>query len=139
MKKMLITPVAVIAAAALVASATAGSARPAKSAKLTIVHVQKGCHVFSDTAGKTAALNVAIARGGSITILNQDIDGHKLVESAGPSKLALQALRMNDDAVLTFAKAGVYRFSTKTFELKGMPPVKTMGMDNALRLTVVVS
>ncbi|HEX4930939.1 MAG TPA: hypothetical protein VFV62_09530 [Gaiellaceae bacterium] len=136
MKKLLFTCGIAVATAALLGSNASGSATPTKS--LTIIHVQKGCHVFSGPTGKAAKVTLSIARGGSVTIRNQDIDGHKLVQTRGSVKLRLRALKMNDRAVLTFKKVGVYTFTTKSFELEGMPEMETMGMDNILRLTVVV-
>lgn len=137
MKKQLVICGIAVAAAALVGSNAYGSPTT-KNASLKIIHVEKGCHVFSGSMGKAARMSLSIARGGFVTIRNQDIDGHKLVQVAGPAKLKLPALKMNDVAKLTFKKAGRYTFATKTFELKGMPEMETMGEDNMLRLVVVV-
>jgi plastocyanin len=138
MKKQLFICGIAVTAAALVGSNAYGSATTTKKASLKIIHVQKGCHVFSGSMGKAAKMRLSIARGGFVTIRNQDIDGHKLVQTAGPAKLKLRALKMNDLAKLTFKKAGRYTVATKTFELKGMPEMETMGKDNMLRLIVVV-
>lgn len=99
--------------------------------------MQQGCHVFSG-AVRGAHIRLSLAKGGALTVLNQDVDGHQLIQTSGPAKLALKALKMNDRAVLRFTKPGSYTFGTKPFELKGMPAVKTMGMDNALRIIVTV-
>lgn len=138
MKKLMFICGIAVVAAALVGANAYGSANTVRKASLTIIHVQKGCHVFSSSTGKAATVKRTIARGGSVTIRNQDIDGHKLVQTRGPVKLSLRALKMNDRAVLRFTKSGIYAFTTKTFELAGMPETMTMGMDNTLRLTVVV-
>lgn len=139
MKKLLIVPLVGVGAAALAVSTAGASTQVPKKASLTIVHVQKGCHVFTGAAGTAAALKLSIARGGSVTVLNQDIDGWTLIEKAGPAKFTSQALKMNDRAVFKFAKPGVYTFATKSFDWKGMPEAKTIGPDNVLRLTVRVS
>jgi plastocyanin len=138
MKKQLFICGIAVAAAALVGSNAYGSPTTTKNASLKIIHVQKGCHVFSGSMGKAPTMRLSIARGGFVTIRNQDIDGHKLVQTAGPAKLTLRALKMNDLAKLAFKKPGRYTFATKTFELMGMPEMETMGKDNMLRLIVVV-
>lgn len=107
--------------------------------RLTIVHVQKGCHVWSaGTAAPAAGVKVVLRRGQRLTVLNQDLDTHELVRLAGP-KLALgKALAMNDRLILTFRKPGVYRLRTKKIEVPGQPAVMTMGADNILAMLVVV-
>lgn len=139
MKKILAGLVAVTAAAIGASAAVAGGHAPAKSASLTIVHVQKGCHVWVKNGKQSANLRIPLARGGRLSVLNQDIDGHKLVEVAGPAKLKLPtSMQMNGRTILTFPATGVYQLDASTFQLKGMPDVKTTGADNALRLTIVV-
>ena len=51
----------------------------------------------------------------------------------GPSMMA----HMGATVKITFAHAGVYRFTTKAGE-DYMPGMKTIGEDNVLRLTVTV-
>ena len=139
MKKIVTGLVAVIAAVVGASAAVAGGHAPAKSASLSIVHVQKGCHVWVEDGKQSADLRIPLARGGRLSVLNQDIDGHKLVEVAGPVKLKLPtSMQMNGRMILTFPMAGVYQLDTSTFQLKGMPDVRTTGADNVLRLTVVV-
>ena len=62
------------------------------------------------------------------------MDGH--IEGGGDQAEMLGAL--DGSPRVAFAKAGVYRFTTKAGEdyMKG---VKTIGEDNVLRLTVQVS
>ena len=109
------------------------------SARLTIVHVQKGCHVWSNSRGAQAAgVKVFIKRGQRLAVLNQDLDTHKLVRLAGP-KIALgKALSMNDRVTLTFRQPGVYKLHTKKVETPGMPEVTTSGPDHILAILVVV-
>lgn len=138
MKKLLVISGVAVLAAALAGADAYGSVSTARKASLTIMHVQKGCHVFARGATRKAKLTVTIARGGSVAITNMDTDGHKVLQTRGPIKFKARALKMNDRAVFTFKRAGTYRFTTKTFELAGMPEMKTIGPDNTLRLTVVV-
>jgi len=109
------------------------------SARLTIVHVQKGCHSWSTGKGAPAeGVKVILKRGQRLTILNQDIDTHKLVSLAGP-KLALgKALSMNDRVTIAFQKPGIYKLRTMKMETPGMPEVETMSPDHVLAMLVVV-
>jgi hypothetical protein len=68
------------------------------SAELTIVHIVNGCHNWTD--GKTIAEKayVTLQRGGRLTILNQDVDIHKLVQFAGPRIATGTAMAMNATA-----------------------------------------
>jgi plastocyanin len=138
MKKQLFICGIAVATAALVGSNAYGSRTTTKKASLRIVHVEKGCHVFSGSMGNAATMRLSIARGGLVTMRNRDVDGHTLVQTAGPVKLTVRSLKMNGLAKLTFKKAGRYTFVTKTFELEGMPEMETMGKNNMLRLIVVV-
>jgi plastocyanin len=130
-----------IAVAALAGASAALGARhvPIKQTTYTIVHVQKGCHVWLVNGKRVAASRVHLARGGTIRFINNDVDGHKLIRLAGPAKLNLPALGMNGRATVRFSKAGSYVLGTKVFEMKGMPEMETVGRDNVLRLTVVVA
>lgn len=130
-------------------------AAPARSgASLVIRHQMRGCHSWSlNGSAYRTSQTIAIRRGGSITVTNNDIMPHKLFKSSGP---AVQYTRLNRGTTglkgtfppamlarmgastrITFTTAGVYRFTTK-FGEDYMPAPKTMGEDNALRLTVRV-
>ena len=90
------------------------------NARVTIVHLQKGCHSWS--SGKRAP----------------DLDTHKLVRLAGP-KIALgKPLMMNDRVTLTFKTPGVYKLHLHQIEMEGMPEVKTIGPDHFLAMVIVV-
>ncbi|MDH4101755.1 MAG: hypothetical protein OEW52_03510 [Thermoleophilia bacterium] len=110
------------------------------SARLTIIHVQKGCHVWSSSGKGTpsAGVKVVLKRGQRLTVLNQDLDTHKLVRLAGPKVALGKALSMNDRVTVAFRKPGVYKLRTKKMETPGMPEVETMGADNILAMLVVV-
>jgi plastocyanin len=143
---------AVVASAALAAPAAA----PAHASVL-IRHQLRGCHGWSVNGGKFAASQtVALRRGGTVTITNDDVMAHTLVELRGPvvrMKSLMGAMNMNMGMhgmegpgamghmgariQVTFRSAGTYRFTTKAGEdyMKGM---KTIGEDNVLRLTLRV-
>jgi plastocyanin len=139
MAKTLFGLAVLIAALALTAAALAAGQAPIRHASLTVIHVQKGCHIWTVGQRQLVSPRVPLARGGTITFRNHDVDGHRLVQVAGPAKLHLAKLGMNGRAVVKFTKPGVYRLRTKTFEMMGMPEMKTTGPDNTLKLTVVVS
>jgi hypothetical protein len=112
--------------------------RAAGSVELTIVHIVNGCHNW--TNGKTIAekADLTLPRGARLTILNQDVDIHKLVQLAGPRIALGKPLAMNASAKLRFTRAGLYRFKTVTSEMPGMPEMKTVGPDYRLLLSVRV-
>ncbi len=110
-------------------------------ATLTIRHQLRGCHTWSfDNGPYKASLKIKLAAGTTLTVTDNDMMPHKLIQLAGPkAKLISPAMNhMSARAKVVFATRGTYRFSTKPGEdyMKGM---KTIGPDNGLRLTVVVS
>jgi plastocyanin len=106
------------------------------AAELTIVHIVRGCHNWTD--GKTIAekADVTLRRGGRLTILNQDVDLHKVRQMAGPRIATGKAIGMNRSLKLRFAKPGLYRFMTVTSEMPGMPEMMTIDPDYRLVLLV---
>jgi hypothetical protein len=131
------------------ASASGGST-------LVIRHQVKGCHSWSANGDAyKAAQAIKLQRGASLSVTNNDVMPHKLVETSGPavkiSRLAVgmgmgmkgtfppaMMARMGSASKVTFTKPGVYKFTTKVGE-DYMSGVKTTGEDNVLRLTVTVS
>lgn len=109
------------------------------SQKLTILHVQRGCHVWSDGTAQTPMLQLNMKPGRMLEILNQDVDMHRVVELSGPMMMLGGPMKTGASESLTFAKPGTYRFGTKSSEMEGMPAAATIGPDNTLRLTVVVA
>lgn len=109
--------------------------------KLTIQHRQKGCHVWSDGQTTGAMMRLHLRPGQKLSIVDQDVDGHQLMQLAGPMRLHMgQPMMMNRGTTLAFMKKGVYRLGTKTVEMKGGGmDVKTVGPDNNLRLLVTVA
>ena len=109
--------------------------------KLTIQHVQKGCHVWSDGETTSAMMRLHLRPGQKLSILDQDVDPHQMMELAGPMHLRMGGPMMTSQGMtLSFMKSGVYRLGTKTVEMKdGGMDVKTTGPDNNLRLVVTVA
>jgi plastocyanin len=128
----------VLAAGMLVATSAYGSG---SQAKLTIRHQIRGCHAWSyDGGAYKASLKVKLAAGTTLTITNNDVMPHKLIQLSG-AKLHILSPNMNHmsaTAKVTFLKKGTYHFMTKPGEdyMQGM---KTLGPDNVLRLSVTVS
>jgi plastocyanin len=124
-----------------VAGLLAGTAFAHASKTITIRHQTRGCHAWSFANGTyKASLKIKVDRHTGLVFVNNDVMPHKLVQVAGP-KAALTTPKMNHmsaKAVVTFSKAGTYKFTTKAGEdyMKGM---KTIGPDNILKLTVTVS
>jgi plastocyanin len=137
-KRMKITVGALALAAAAV---LAGNAFGHAPKTITIRHQIRGCHSWSFAGGPyKASLKVKIDRDSAIVFVDNDVMPHKLVQLSGPkASIATPNMHhMGAQAVATFPKAGVYKFTTKAGE-DYMPGMKTIGEDNVLRLTVTVS
>ena len=132
--------IAVTAAALLAAGAAA--AAPTQSASLVIRHQVRGCHTWSINGGTyKASQTLTLARGGQLTIRNNDVMPHKLVKLSGPALTFGPAgmSHMGASLKVKFTHSGVYHFTTKPGEdYPAMAAMKTVGEDNVLRLTVRV-
>lgn len=114
----------------------------ADNAKLTIVHVQKGCHIWSDGQRQAATMRLALAEGGTLTLVNNDIDAHRLVQLAGPGVALGSTMMMGGKMAVVFPQPGLYRLRTETVEVEGMDEmmeIETEGPDNELEVEVEVS
>ena len=130
---------ALVLATAL-AGAAASSAAPG-SASLVIRHQTHGCHSWSVNGGAfKASQSLALRRGGTLTVTDNDVMSHTLVLTSGPSLRIAHPKLGHPGASLkiTFTKPGVYHFTTKAGE-DYMAGIKTIGEDNVLKLTVHVS
>jgi len=107
-------------------------------ADLTIIHVQRGCHVWSDGTSQMPTMRLTLQAGQMLRIMNQDVDMHRMMELAGPQMMLGAAMKQGQAETLTFAEPGTYRFMTKVSDMVGMAEVATSGPDNTLRLTVKV-
>jgi hypothetical protein len=116
-----------------------GAAAAPAGSTLNIVHVQRGCHVWSNGTKSGATMQMMLAAGGTLRVTDEDVDPHKLIQVAGPKVMLGKAMMTGDVAQISFPTKGVYRFTTKTLEMPGMAEVKTIGPDNHLMLTVNVA
>src|SRR5262249_53226321 len=139
---------ATLAAALLAVFATAATA-PGQ-ASLLIRHQLRGCHTWSLNGGAfKASQSVALRRGGTLRVTNNDVMPHALVKTAGPTvkyvnlttgntgmgmhgSAAPGAMtHMGASTKVIFSTVGVYRFVTKTGQ-DYMAGMKTIGEDNVL-------
>jgi hypothetical protein len=118
-----------------------GPTTPAKPVadQLTIVHMQRGCHDWSNGTARMATMRLVMKPGQMLRILNQDVDMHRLMQLAGPTMMLGGPMKEGQAQTLTFAKPGMYRFDTRVLPMTGMPEVATVGPDNHLRLMVTVA
>ena len=137
---------------------TVGTAAAAGSATLLIHHQLKGCHSWSLNGNKfQVSQTVHLAKGGTVTIVNQDLMSHQLIKlSGGPVVMQLVSVgnpsvgklkapyapglmpHMSATLKVGFAKPGTYTFTTKEGD-DYMAGVKTIGNDNILKLKVIVA
>jgi hypothetical protein len=134
---------AAVGAAAAASAALVGAAVASPdNATLTIRHQVKGCHTWAFTGGGwKASQAITLARGAKLTVIDNDVMPHRLVQLSGPkAKLSTPAMRhMSARASVVFPAAGVYVLGTKAGEdYPGMGAVRTVGKDNVLRLVVTV-
>ena len=137
-KKRILTSAAALALGALLSGSALASS---PQSTLTIRHQTRGCHAWSFNGGPyKASLKITLAPGRTLNVIDNDVMPHKLIQLAGPkAKLVSPVMKhMSAQARIVFAKKGTYRFTTKPGEdyMKG---ITTIGKDNVLRLTVVVS
>ena len=133
----------VITAALVGATAAAAAvAGPPRQVNVTIRHQMHHCHAWAAGTGSyTSALRVAVAQNGTLTITNNDVMPHRLIQKSGPAvRLSGNASMSHPGAEfsMTFSRPGVYRFVTKAGEdyTKG---IRTVGEDNVLTMKVTVS
>jgi hypothetical protein len=136
------TLVAAGAAAAASAVLVGAALAAPKGATLTIRHQLKGCHTWAFTGGQwKASQTITLMRGAKLTVIDNDIMPHTLVQVSGPqAKLSTPAMRhMSARGSVVFPEAGKYVFRTKAGEdYPSMSGMKAIGEDNVLRLVVTV-
>jgi hypothetical protein len=138
MKRIVLTLAVAGSAVAALAAGTSSAAVTSTNAKLTIQHVVRGCHVWSDGTHRAASMSLTLKRGSTLTIVDMDIDPHKLVQLGGPSLRLRGHMMMGGIDKVVFRKVGLYSFTTRTVEMGPMMDAKTIGPDNKLRLSVRV-
>ena len=128
------------------AMAASSPAAAAATRSLTIQHVMRGCHVWSNGMTSASMMRFTLKPNGRLMILNHDVDVHQLMELAGPAQLRVGGpMLMNHGTVVSFPMKGVYTLRTRTVEMPtgtgmngtGMQ-AKTIGPDNTLRLVIRV-
>jgi len=148
-------PLVVLLALAGIITAVAPAA--SSHASLVIRHQTRGCHAWSLNGGPyRPSQTIVLRQGGSVTVTDNDVMPHKLVETSGPAvrytrlsagmsgAMALKGTfppamlaRMGATTKITLTKTGVYHFTTKPGE-DYMQGIQTVGPDNVLSLTVRV-
>jgi plastocyanin len=119
----------------------ASAATTARNAAVVIRHQTHGCHSWSVNGDAfNARQSITLHRGATLTVTNTDVMPHTLVLTYGPSlQISHPKLgHMGASVKVTLTQPGTYRFTTKAGE-DYMTGVKTIGADNVLRLTVVVT
>ena len=113
----------------------------ASDVQLRIIHVLRGCHVWRSDQGQGSMMRITLPHGARLSIVDQDLDAHQLVQLSGPRLHMPAPMAMMGRGQVSFTRAGVYRLATKKVDLPGqsMSQAKTVGPDNNLRLTVTVT
>ena len=151
--KSTIPTLALLVSAGALAS---GASAAGSGSTLIIRHEMRGCHAWSANGDAYKATQaIKLHRGASLSVTNNDVMPHKLIETSGPgvkiTRLSrgtgmgmmgtmppAMLARMGSSSKVTFTKPGVYKFTTKAGE-DYTSGIKTVGEDNVLRLTVSVS
>jgi hypothetical protein len=156
MKTLRSLAVVAAASASLVAASTAPAASPPHHAALVIHHQEHGCHAWSVNGGASrASQTLWLRHDGWLTVTDDDLMPHLLVQTGGPAKASIVHVRsamhdmethmhgpglmahMGAAVKVEFHHPGTYRFTTKAGE-DYMDGVRTVGPDNVLHLTVHV-
>jgi hypothetical protein len=149
----------VVGVLALAMSLGAYAASP-RSAALLIHHQQRGCHAWSLNGGPfIVQQSLRLARGGGLTVTNNDLMVQELVKTSGPA-VSMKIVKMGAmgmSAKMQMGKAGPYAMAHMgatlkvTFPSAGVyhfrlvdrgdyfPNIKTIGPDNKPTLTVTVA
>ncbi|SRR6266542_911655 len=128
------------AMSSMTSASTASMMGGSQTVNLTIQHVQKGCHVWSNGKTTGAMMRLHLTPGQKLSVLDMDVDAHQMMQFSGPTRLHMGGpMMMNHSRTMTFTNKGIYRLGTKTVEMKGAMDVKTIGPDNKLRLVVTVA
>lgn len=139
----------------MMGSYQAGTATAGGGATLLIRHQYAHCHTWSLNGGAfKAAQRVTLARGATLTVIDDDVMPHRLVKLAGSAVTMRNGTatgmmggytsqtpglmsHMGASTTVSFSKPGIYRFRTRAGE-DYMPGIRTGGADSVLTLTVAV-
>ena len=121
-------------------AAKATAAPAPQQASLVIHHKTVGCHDWALNGGvDKVAQQVSLTPGSTLTITDQDIMTHTVVQTGGPKIVIADPLtNQKKIAAIQFSQPGTYQFATKAGEDYAPAPA-TKGEDHALQLTVVVA
>jgi hypothetical protein len=105
--------------------------------RLSILHVVRGCHVWSTTSAPAAKITVKIRTRLEIRAsCPMDFD---IVQTVGPRlPLGNRRLYAGTTRILVFRKRGVYKLTARNVQSSEQMGLQTLGPDNVLTLTVVV-
>lgn len=147
-----------VVVAGVLTVATASSAAVSHHAALVIHHQTRGCHAWALNGGSYRVSQVVhLVKGGSLTVTDNDVMSHRLIKLSGRS-VAIKLLNagtattgklkppysvglmphMGATLRVTFGKPGTYKFTTKEGK-DYYPGINTVGADNVLHATVIVS
>jgi hypothetical protein len=131
-----------IAIVALSLGAAAAQAHET-NAILTIRHQIRGCHAWSLNGSAYKPFQSGrIHAGSTLTVIDNDVMPHKLVQTSGPNVYYRgnpSMSHMSGKVQVLFLKAGTYTFTTKFGEdYPNMKMGETIGEDNVLKLRIVV-
>ena len=121
-------------------AAKATAAPAPQQASLVIHHKTVGCHDWALNGGvDKVAQQVSLTPGSTLTITDQDIMAHTVVQTGGPKIVIADPLTdQKKIAAIQFTQPGTYRFATKAGEDYAPAPA-TKGEDHELQITVVVA
>jgi hypothetical protein len=110
----------------------------AATVRLAILHVVRGCHVWDTTSKPTAT--VRIRAGGRVLIRTSCPMDFDYRQVAGP-RLNLGDPRQHAGTTraILFKKPGTYRLVVENVQLPADVGLETLGVNDTLRLTVVVA
>jgi hypothetical protein len=130
----------ILAGVTSVALAAAPGVAASPTFRLAIVHAVRGCHVWSAGSVSRPAAKISLKRGTRLEIRISCPMDFDFSQTAGP-KLDLRAPRTfaGTTRTIVFRKAGVYKLTAKNVQTSEEMGLQTLGPDNVLTLTVVVS
>ena len=131
---------ALLVGAALALLPVGGAAAASPTFRMEIVHVVKGCHVWSTAKGQIGpATKLTLKPGTRLQIRVSCPMDFDVSQVAGPA-LAIGDPRFHTGTLRTivFKTRGVYRLVAKNVMSSEEMNLQTLGPDNTLTLTVVV-
>ena len=106
--------------------------------RLAIMHVIRGCHVWD--ASKKPTATVKILAGGRVVIRTSCPMDFDYRQVAGPKlNLGDPRQRAGTTRTIVFKRAGTYKLLVHNLQLPGDVGLETLGLNDVMRLTVVVA